>query len=107
LLFFELEFNKLPTSKQKSLIEFCKDYGYYLQTLKEFKKYQLSQKEESILIKKDNTSRGGFSRFFDEYISKITFKLDGKKLSEEEVLSRLYDTNRDIRKKPHCLFPEA
>lgn len=99
LIFFELEFNKLPLHVQNSFINSSKKYSYYLTSLKDIKKYQLSQKEESLLLKKEQTGANAFSRLFDEHFSKMKFSYDGKKISEEEILSLLSNQNRDIRKK--------
>ena len=50
-------------------------------------------------MKKDLTSSSAFNRLFDETISRISFFFEGKKLSEEEVLSKLYSPDRNERKK--------
>jgi oligoendopeptidase F len=99
LLFFELEFNKLQSHTQNSFINSSEKYSYYLTNLKEEKKHQLSQKEERLLIKKDQTGVSAFSRLFDEHFSKMKFLYDGKQISEETILSLLSDSNRDVRKK--------
>lgn len=99
LLFFELEFNRLPKITQNQFIEYAKPYRYYLLCLQEAKPHQLSQKEERILLKKSNTSASAFSRLFDEHFSRLQFVYEGKKLSEEKVLSLLHDPSREVRKK--------
>jgi len=99
ILFFELEFNRLPKATQNQFIEYAKPYQYYLESLQEAKPHQLSQKEERILLKKSNTSASAFSRLFDEHFSRLQFVFDGKKLSEEKVLSLLHDPSRDVRQK--------
>ena len=99
LLFFELEFNRLPKAHQASLIQASGKYRYYLESLRETKPYQLSHKEERILLKKSITSGSAFSRLFDEHFSRMQFTMDGKKLSEEVVLSLLHNPDRQVRKK--------
>lgn len=99
LLFFELEFNRLAKSHQANLIQASVRYRYYLESLRDTKPYQLTHKEERILLKKSNTGASAFSRLFDEHFSRMSFSVDGKKLSEEEVLALLHNPNRDIRKK--------
>jgi oligoendopeptidase F len=99
LLFFELEFTKLPFEKQN---EFIKESGVnklYLETLQKEAKHKLSENEEKILMKKDLTSSSAFSRLFDETISNTKFFFDGKYVSEEEILSKLYSGDRNIRKR--------
>ena len=99
LIFFELEFIYLPIDKQQKFIDNAGIYKYYLLHLQEEAPYKLSEKEEKILMKKDLTSSSAFARLFDEHISKLKFFYLGKYLSEEEVLSKLYSSNRDERKK--------
>lgn len=99
LLFFELEFNKLTRQKQEEFIEAAPKYRFYLKSLQEEKPYQLSTKEERILLKKDLTSSSAWSRLFDEHFSRLKFSFDGEKLSEEEVLAKLHSPDREVRKK--------
>lgn len=98
LLFFPLEFNTLSRTRQEEFIAASSRYRYYLESLMEEKPYQLSQKEERILLKKEMTGASAFSRLFDEHFSRMTFSFEGKKLSEEEILSKLQDASRDVRK---------
>lgn len=107
LLFFELEFNKLPKPRQEELIAYVPHYAFYLTSLMEEKPYQLSQKEERVLLKKDMTSASAFSRLFDEHFSRLKFTYEGKKLSEEEILSKLQDASRDVRKKAADVFTKG
>lgn len=99
LIFFELEFNRLPKAKQEEFIDATSKYKFYLTSLQEQKPYQLSAKEERILLKKDITSGSAWSRLFDEHFSRLKFVFDGEKLSEEEVLSKLHNPDREVRKK--------
>ena len=107
LLFFELEFNKLPKAKQEEFIDSVPMYRYYLLSLMEEKPYQLSQKEERILLKKEMTSSSAFSRLFDEHFSRMKFSFEGEKLSEEEILSKLQDPSREVRKKAADAFTKG
>lgn len=99
LLFFELEFNRLSKAHQANLIQSSGKYRYYLESLQESKPHQLSHKEERILLKKSITSGSAFSRLFDEHFSRMQFVLDGKKVSEEVVLSLMHNPDREVRKK--------
>ena len=74
-------------------------YKYYLIHLQEQAPYKLSEKEEKILMKKELTSFSAFVRLFDEHLSRLKFFFDGKKLTEEEILSKLYSPDRNERKK--------
>ena len=99
LIWFELEFIYLPIDKQQRFIDNSGIYKYYLIHLQETAPYKLSEKEEKILMKKDLTSSSAFTRLFDEHISRLKFFFEGKKLSEEEILSKLYSNDRNERKK--------
>lgn len=99
LLFFTLEFGQLKAKQQDKIIAKGKSYSYFLQLLKEAKKHQLSFKEERILLKKDPVMGSGYSRLFDEHLSGIKFRFGNKTVTEEEVLSLLYDVDRETRKK--------
>jgi len=99
LLFFELEFTKLPDEKQIQFINHAGVNRLYLETLRKEASHKLSENEEKILMKKDLTSSSAFSRLFDETISNTKFFWDGKFVNEEEILSKLYSTDRNIRKR--------
>ena len=107
LLFFELEFNRLSKAKQKEFIESSNGYTFYLQSLQEEKPYQLTAKEERILLKKSTTGGSAFSRLFDEHFSKLKFTYDGKKISEEEILSLLHNPDREVRRKSSIAFSKG
>lgn len=107
LLFFELEFNRLTKVKQKEFIENSNGYSFYLQSLQEDKPYQLTAKEERILLKKSTTAGSAWSRLFDEHFSRLKFTFDGKKISEEEILSLLHNPDREVRKKATMAFSKG
>jgi oligoendopeptidase F len=67
--------------------------------LQEESYYKLSEKEEKILMKKNLTSSSAFARLFDEHLSRLKFFFNGRYLSEEEILSKLYSNDRNERKK--------
>ncbi|MCH5335809.1 MAG: M3 family oligoendopeptidase [Campylobacter sp.] len=107
LLFFELEFCTLDETKAIEFKDFCQGYELYLQNLLKHKKHQLSKAEERIILYLSNTGSNAFSRLFDESMSALKIPFEGKKLSEEEILSKLYDSNREIRKKAAKNFTKA
>ncbi len=107
LLFFELEFNRLGKPKQKEFIDNSNGYTFYLQSLQEEKPYQLTAKEERILLKKSTTGGSAFSRLFDEHFSRLKFAYEGKKISEEEILSLLHNPDREVRKKASMAFSKG
>ena len=99
LLFFELEFNELESAKQDEFIANSHEFEYYLTQLKKQKSHQLSFLEERILLKTSPVGGSAFSRLFDETMANLKFEFDGKFLSEEQILSKLHDSDREVRKK--------
>ncbi|MFQ6341487.1 M3 family oligoendopeptidase [Campylobacter sp. VTCC 70190] len=107
LLFFELEFCLLSDEKSKEFLDFCKNYNFYLANLLQNKRYNLSKNEERIMLYLSNTGASAFGRLFDESLSALKIPFEGKKLSEEEILSKLHDEDRKIRKKAAKKFSKA
>ena len=98
LLFFEIMFNEFDDAKQQNIIKASKTHGYYLSNVAKVKAHQLSVKEEQILLRTANTGSDGFARLFDETMSAMKFKFKGERLGEEEILSKLHDKDRNVRK---------
>jgi oligoendopeptidase F len=104
LLFFELEWIKVPDETANSLINHKKliKYNHFLENERKYKPYRLGEEEEKILDIKSNTGSRAFKRLFDEVVNNIEFKvkLDGKThiLTETQTLSLQYDPDRAKRK---------
>ena len=98
LLFFELEFNELDAAKQDEFIAGSGRFRYYLSLLKQRKAHQLSLLQESVLLKTSPVSGEAFSRLFDESMARMSFDFRGQKLGEEEILSLLHSSDREVRK---------
>nr|WP_314118432.1 M3 family oligoendopeptidase [uncultured Campylobacter sp.] len=98
LLFFELEFNELDAAKQDEFIAGSGRFRYYLSLLKRRKAHQLSLPQESVLLKTSPVSGEAFSRLFDESMARMSFDFRGQKLGEEEILSLLHSSDREVRK---------
>lgn len=98
LLFFELEFNELDAAKQDEFIAGGGKFRYYLSLLKQRKAHQLSLPQESVLLKTSPVSGEAFSRLFDESMARMSFDFRGRKLGEEEILSLLHSSDREVRK---------
>ncbi|MGH2304720.1 M3 family oligoendopeptidase [Campylobacter taeniopygiae] len=107
LLFFELEFCTISENKTQEFITFCQDYHFYLTNLIKNKKYNLSQEEERVMLYMSNTGASAFGRLFDESMSSLKISFEEQELSEEEILSKLYDHDRKTRKKATKKFTKA
>ena len=104
LLFFELEWVGLDEETATALLDQPElaRRRHFLSAMRRYKAHVLSEPEERVLEEAANTGSRAFSRLFDELVSDLRFEitLDGKNqsMSEEEVLSLLYDPNRAIRR---------
>jgi oligoendopeptidase F len=100
ILFFDLEWSQLEDDAAEAILKDDRldDYRHYLEVLRLTKPYQLSEPEEKVLVEKSVTGRSAWNRFFDETTGAIRFDLDGKRVTQQEVMAQLYVTNRDRRK---------
>lgn len=101
LVFFDVEWLDMEDAQAQKLIDDDRLSGYrhYLETLRRYKKHILSEKEEQILSAKTVTGRSAWNRYFDETMGAARFVLDGEELTQQEVLSKLHEPEREVRKK--------
>lgn len=100
LIFFDLDWVALPDAEAEALLA---DPGlarwrYYLQRSRVYRPHLLSEPEEAILEEKANTGDRAFTRLFDEVTNRATFRLGDQDLSQQEVLAKLYDPDRERRR---------
>ncbi|MBI1742065.1 M3 family oligoendopeptidase [Candidatus Acetothermia bacterium] len=104
LLFFDLEWMSVSSATALRLVDTpkLKKYRHYLEVVRKFKPYRLSEPEEKILQEKANTGSRAFVRLFDEVTSSLLFdvRLNGhtEKLNLEATLSHLYQPDRTARR---------
>jgi len=105
-LWFELEWVKLGNSHANRLLRSPKlpKYRHYLAKERLFKPFRLSEKEEVVLTKKDQSGEWAFKRLYDEIDANLKFslKVKGKlkKLSLSELLPYLsLHQDRRVRKR--------
>jgi oligoendopeptidase F len=101
LLFFELEWNKLPDEHAEALLDsdeldFCR---HHLRSVRRYLPHQLSEPEERVATELDVTGASAFRRLFTEQISALDVELPGEdgRASLEEALSRLQHPDRPTR----------
>ena len=87
LLFFSLEYNKLSKIQEKSLLadKRVQNYLPYLKRLRRFKPYELKEDIEKVLLEKDITSGSSWVRFYEEYMARLTYVVNGKKYNDAEI----------------------
>ncbi len=100
VLFFELELNEIDDAvlAEKMADPAVAKYKPWLDSNRAFKPYQLSGDLEKILHEKSVSGRAAWSRLFDETMAQLRFDLDGKKLSNSEIMSLLSDRDGAVRK---------
>lgn len=87
LVFFGLEYNQLSAKAEKKLLadERIAYYKPYLKRLRKYKPYELSEEVEQTLLEKDVTSGSAWVRFYEEFMSRLVYTVDGKKYNEAEI----------------------
>ncbi|MDZ7805689.1 MAG: M3 family oligoendopeptidase [Gracilimonas sp.] len=104
LVFLDVEWLNIPEEDAQKLIdsEELKKYKHYLESSRRYKDHVLEEGQEKIMSAKSVTGRSAWVRFFDETLGAAKFELDGKELSEQEVLSKLHESDRDLRVRAHA-----
>jgi len=101
-VFFELEINQIEDKKLNSLIKENKDlqrYSPYLRDVRVFKKYQLSEDLEKLLLEKSATGGAAWSRLFDETINNLKFPFDKKILNSSQIFDLMCNKDEKVRRK--------
>ncbi len=109
LVFFDVEWLAMDDERADQLIEneTLAHYRHYLETSRRYKEHVLSEKEEQVLSAKKVTGRSAWNRYFDETMGAARFELDGEELTQQEVLSKLHEPDRDLRKRAHASLTET
>ncbi|MEQ9308690.1 MAG: M3 family oligoendopeptidase [Balneolaceae bacterium] len=104
LVFLDVEWLKIPEEEAQKMIEAPEldFYKHYLESSRRYKEHVLKEEQEQILSAKSVTGRSAWVRFFDETLGQAKFELDGQEYSEQEVLSKLHDSDRDLRIRAHA-----
>lgn len=103
LVFFDVEWLKVHENQASEWIESkeLEQWKHYLRVSRQYKDHVLSEEAEQVMSAKSVTGRAAWNRFFDETLGAARFEFGDEKLTEQEVLSKLHDTDRDIRKRAH------
>ena len=98
VVFFELEWNALPAESAPRFLEATEltVYRHYLEALRRYQPHQLSESEESLLLEYGPVGRSSWNTLFDKVLSGLRF--GEEKRAEEEVLTDLYDQDREVRR---------
>jgi oligoendopeptidase F len=101
LVFFELEWNKADDDAAAKMMAHpvLSEYRHYLEAERRNKPYQLSEIEEQLLVEKSVTGRSAWVRFFTQLMGALRYDYDGQQLNQEEILTKLHESGREVRRK--------
>ncbi|MBN1428639.1 MAG: M3 family oligoendopeptidase [Anaerolineae bacterium] len=101
LIFLELEWANITDKQAKKLLAdpSLSHYRHWLELTRRYRPYLLSEPEEKLLAEKAVTGREAWERFFDEVHSAARYEFDGQQMTEQMVISKLYDVDRDVRQR--------
>jgi oligoendopeptidase F len=110
LMFFSLELIGLDEQQAAALLAAPElaEYQHYLEALRRFKPYTLSEREEQLLNQKQLTSSSAFEQLYEELTGSLRFKLtlDGEEqeLTDGEVMALLRHPDREVRERAFTTF---
>ena len=109
ILFFDLEWTQVEEKRAQRLLKHKKltRYHHYLELLRLRKSHLLSEPEEKILNEKAVTGRDAWIRLFDETLGAARFSMDHQKLTSEELLVKLYQPDRKVRRRAALAFTKG
>ena len=103
LVFYSVEWLKVSDERANELImsDELSRWKHYLTTSRLYKPHTLSEEAEKVMSAKSVTSRSAWNRYFDETLGAARFELDGESLTEQQVLSKLHNPDRELRERAH------
>ncbi len=101
ILFFEIWFKDLPELEAERLLATTGDLQYYLESIRRFKPYTLSEKEESLIALKDTNGIDALINLYDMITNKFSFDLvvDGEKktLTRDQLTNYYRHASAEVR----------
>jgi oligoendopeptidase F len=101
ILFFEIWFKDLPEAEAERLLAPTGDLKYYLESIRRFKPYTLSEKEESLIALKDTNGIDALINLYDMITNKFSFDLvvegEKKSLTRDQLTNYYRHSSPEIR----------
>jgi oligoendopeptidase F len=101
VLFFNLWWKSLEDDAAEKLMKDTGDFRYWLEEMRHFKPYTLSEPEEKVINIKDVTGSRALTMLYDAYTNRYTFKIvvDGeeKEITRGELMSYVRRPEADLR----------
>jgi oligoendopeptidase F len=105
MLFFSLWWKDLPEHKAEALMAGAGDYRYWLEEMRHFKKFTLSEPEEKIINIKDVTGSSALNMLYDTITNRYNFNLrvDGQQKTMTRGELMVYARHHDpkLRKRAY------
>ncbi len=100
-LFFELEWLAMEDSAAQTVLDdpALGKYRHFLEATRRFKPYKLSEIEEQLALEKDVTGRSAWVRLFTQIMGALRFEFDGEQLTQSQILAKLHEPDREVRRK--------
>ena len=100
-LFFNLWWKELDEENARRLMDASGDYRYYLEAIRQFQPYTLSEAEEKVINLKDVTGSSALINLYDSITNRYVFKLevDGevKELTRAQLQPYIQGPDPDLR----------
>ena len=99
MVFFDLEWNALDDGRAQALLDdpALAKYRYVMEAERRRKPYQLTESQEQVIIEKDVTGSGAWTRFFTQLTSAFVFEWMGEEVNMTFILDKLRHADRDVR----------
>ncbi len=101
VMFFTLWWKALEDGPAKRLMEGSGDFHYWLEEMRHFKPYTLTEQEEKVINIKDVTGTSALITLYDAFTNRYTFHIqkDGeqKEMTRGELMSLVRQPDADIR----------
>ena len=104
-IFFSLWWKALDEENAQRLLKAAGDYHYWLEAMRNWKDYTLSEPEEKIINIKDVTGVNALNMLYDSITNRYTFKIevDGeeKEMTRGELMALVREPDPDLRKRAY------
>ena len=100
-VFFQLELNEIDDDVLARRLEESgrlSRYRPWLEQSRSFRPHQLAEDMERLLLDRDVAGSSAWTRLFDETLAALRFPFRDRRLTMEEALDRLSDSDSDVRK---------
>jgi oligoendopeptidase F len=101
ILFFTLWWKALDNPDAQTLMADSGDYRYWLEEMRHFKPYTLSEPEEKIINIKDVTGSRALTMLYDAFTNRYTFRLkvgdEEEDLTRGELMTHVRSSDPDLR----------